>query len=96
VFSLKDTLREFLQKDAGEQAASFKRQFDLIAHLLDQLGLFAFETISRSHEGAVGLLAAPGGLCAPSTRLTPVEDWPAIVTFLLLRPVWVRANSWFR
>ena len=35
-----------------------------------------------SSTGAVDLLAAQGRRCVPSTRLTPVGDWPAIFTFL--------------
>lgn len=66
VFALKDTLAEFFQKDAGERPASFKRHLDLLAHLLEQLGLYAFEAVTQScadgpSKGRQRALPAAGG-----------------------------------
>ncbi len=54
VFSLKDTLVEFFRKDFTDRPASFQGQLDSLTHLLENLGLFAFETISRRHEEQLG------------------------------------------
>jgi rsbT co-antagonist protein RsbR len=53
IFSLKDTLLEFLQKEFGSRPNILNTAVIMISKLLDKLGLVTVETILKSHEEAI-------------------------------------------
>ncbi len=53
IFSLKDTLLEFLQKEFGSRPDILNTVVIIISKLLDKLGLVTVETTLESHEEAI-------------------------------------------
>jgi len=75
VFSLKDSILEFLQADLAEQPEVLNREMIVISRLLDRLGLYTFETYAASREEMIRQQsAAIEELLSPALRV-----WEGIV-----------------
>jgi len=75
VFSLKNSILEFLQADLAEQPEVLNREMIVISRLLDRLGLYTFETYAASREEMIRQQsAAIEELLSPALRV-----WEGIV-----------------